>query len=77
MQESGGGVTRRGERIVTVVPFKPSGLSAPFSHVDYEQLCLYIYQGFAHNRGICFLKWAQGPIFTQDEVNNVTPFNIL
>jgi hypothetical protein len=54
MQESGGGVTRRGERIVTVVPFKPSGLSALFGHVDYEQLWLYIYQGFAHNRGSVF-----------------------
>jgi hypothetical protein len=49
MQELGAGVTRGIERIVIVFAFKPSGLSASFGHVDYEQLWLYIYQGFAPN----------------------------
>jgi hypothetical protein len=77
MQEPRVGVTRGAERIVVVVPFNPSGLSASFSHVDCEQLWLYIYQGFADNKESVFEMGAGSDLYTQHEVNDVTPCNIL
>jgi hypothetical protein len=54
MQESGAGVTYGAERIAIVFQCESSGISASFSHIDYEQLWLYIYQGFAQESGTLF-----------------------